>query len=136
MKNKNLIIALVVIAILVAVYYYTIKTPKATDSGDSDNNDSGGGNNSGPAWWKILPSVRWPMAFKNMGRQVGYIQRFLNQKHGHNLSVDAIYGPETNQAWITYLGTTGDYASFELDGVDAVYEYQYDDYVKPFEPEL
>lgn len=133
MNKKTITITLIILAVLAALYFYQKK--KTQPSGDDNEGDDNNGGGS-LAWWKVLPSIRWPMAFDNYGKQVGYLQRFLNQKHGFNLSVDAIYGPNTNQAWVTFLGTTGDYASFELDGVDAVYEYQYEEYVKPFESEL
>lgn len=128
--NKKIIIIIVALLITGGVIW-AVKKKKLPSN--PFNGGSGGNNNGGetpepdPEMVRNWGSVVFPIDYMEKGIEVLHVQALANIR-GASLVLDGIFGPNTRSAYKEHILQLPDWAE---QGVKKIYEYDYNNSVKP-----
>lgn len=114
MKTKTKIFLVVIAVVVVVVFYLLYKkyspqnivqgTGTGSETGSASATGTGTGSASASASATGAPQPEFPIFFGSRGEAVKQLQKYLNQYFNAGLTVDGIFGKNTEEAAYQYLG--------------------------------
>lgn len=113
LKNKKMIIAFAVLALILTVVFFIRRKRKAEEA---DKAIAGGGSSATSSGVATLPATSFPLtpysiakeytaSAGSYGQQIANLQKICNDKFGKGLDVDGKFGPKSEAAFLTCFGS-------------------------------
>lgn len=119
------LIVIGIVSILSAVLYFALKAGSPSSSLGVNTNTDGSPDTTNNAWGNF------PLKMGSRGNEVTFLQAYINQYFGGQLSPDGIWGSKTQEAFEGFVSKVEFISSNQF-----ISEAEYNGYIRPHESHL